>query len=272
MNKTIDQAAREMMRQDSKVGILATLDEEGYPHMTFLSSLQGLGESGMTFGSFCEGLSKKFIKKRPDAGFLVLSPDMRWLRGNARYTHTETTGAVFDEYNNKPLFRYNCYFGFHTIYFMDLMGISKMHKLPMGKIVPAAIATRMRAPFAGKSGNHALRPVGKALFGQLDGLKFLCKTPEEGGMLRIMPIIQAAPAGTDRIVFTGGPYKEDVKAVRPGDKAAVLCLNLQMQSVLVKGTMLKTGLLEIERVYNSMPIKSRYIYPMEQRPQPVTEF
>jgi hypothetical protein len=53
-----------------------------------------------------------------------------------------------------------------------------------------------------------------------------------------------------------------------------------MQSVLIKGMFTGTklrgivpaGLVEIERVYNSMPPKAQYIYPTDNRIHPVIEF
>ena len=32
------------------------------------------------------------------------------------------TGADFEWYNNIPMFRYNAYFGIHTVHYMDLVG------------------------------------------------------------------------------------------------------------------------------------------------------
>ena len=56
-------------------------------------------------------------------------------------------------------------------------------------------------------------------------------------------------------------------------------MNLEMESVLIEGKFIgiqnklgiKVGLVDIDRVYNSMPPKHGYIYPKEKL-QPVTEF
>jgi hypothetical protein len=89
-----------------------------------------------------------------------------------------------------------------------------------------------------------------------------------------MPIIQAGAAGSDRVVFSGIPYGSEL-TIPQGAKTAILCLNLQMQSVLAEGVCRKQGaihVLEIERVYNSMPPKMEYIYPRVDRPVAVTVF
>jgi len=273
MNNTISEEARALLSLDSKVALLGTIDGEGCPHLTFLSSLQNLGEDKLTFGQFCTGHSKRFLPARPDCAFLALTADMRWLRGRARYTHTAQTGPEFDMYNNKPLFRYNAYFGINTVWYLDLLGVTGVQKLPMLKIASGALLSRAAAPFAARSEKGALSLFGRALFAKPDGPKFLCYAGEEG--LAVVPVIQATHAGTDRVVFSGMPYGEDLKGLTPGAPICVMALNLEMQSVLAKGVYTgKKGahVMEIERVYNSMPPAAGYIFPRAAKPEEVTAF
>ena len=273
MNKTIGEEARALLALDSKVALLGTIDDEGGPHLTFLSSIQGLGEDGLTFGQFCVGRSKEFLPQRPDCAFLALTADMRWLRGNARYTRTARTGPEFDMYNNKPLFRYNAYFGVNTVWYLDLLGITGVKKLPLAQVASGAVLSRAAALFAAKNEKNALTGFGKALFAGMGFPKFLCYEAAEG--LAIVPVVQAVAAGTDRVVFAGRPYGEDLKGLQPGARVCVMALNLEMQSVLVKGTYAgKRGahVAEIERVYNSMPPASGYIFPKAKGPETVREF
>lgn len=277
MNNIIGEEQKKMLESDSKIGLVVTEDVEGYPHITFISSLQSLGEDQMTFGKFSEGLSKKHIAERPEIGFLALNGDMNFLRGNAVFTHTANTGEEFDNYNAKPMFRYNTYFGFNTIYYMNLENITPLEKLNMGKIVIGAILTRIAAPVHAKSKNQALTIIGKGLFAKLDGLKFLAYF-DENMKIKIIPVIQASPAGTDRIAFSLTPFGKEIKQIPAGCKAAILAVNLKMESVLVKGIyrgisgLPGVGTLEIEKVYNSMPPKNEYIYPKKERMEAVTEF
>jgi len=273
MNKTISSDAQALLALTGKVALVGTTDDDGCPHLTFLASLQGLGEDKLTFGQFCVGLSKEHLLQRPDCAFLALTADMRWLRGSAHYTHTARTGPEFDMYNNKPLFRYNAYFGVNTVWYLDLLDISGVQKLPMLKIASGALLSRACAPFAAQNVKSALSPFGKALFAGIGFPKFLCYGAAEG--LSIVPVVQAAPAGTDRVAIFGRPYGEELKTLAPGMKVCVMALNLDMQSVLVKGTYSgKKGahVVEIERVYNSMPPASGYIYPKTAGPEAVTEF
>ena len=273
MNKTITEETQAILALDSKVALLGTIDDEGGPHLTFLSSLQSLGEDKITFGQFCVGRSKVFLPQRPICAFLALTADMRWLRGAARFTHTAKTGPEFDMYNNKPLFRYNAYFGINTVWYLDLLGVTGVQKLPMPQIAAGALLSRAAAPFAAQNEKSALTRFGKALFAGIGNPKFLCCETADG--LSIVPVVQAAPAGADRVVFSGLPHGEDLKALEPGAKLCVMALNLDMQSVLAKGTYAgKKGVhtMDIERVYNSMPPASGYIYPRAPEPQAVTEF
>lgn len=271
MEKTFDQPTIEMLQNDSKIGILMTEDETGYPHLTFLSSIQARGEKGVTWGQFCVGLSKKFIKERPDTAFLALDASYQFVRGRARFTHTETTGEVFDEYNNKPLFRYNTYFGFNTIYFMDLLEQTGLNHLEMPKIVCGAVLSRLKALFVSKSEKRAMNRTAKGLFAQLDGLKFIGYFDSDGKPW-IIPIIQAGPAGTDRVAFASLPFGDEIRQIPAGAKVAVLAVNLKMQSVLIKGIYSGKGVVTIERIYNTMPPKMEYVYPRPEHIEPVYKF
>jgi hypothetical protein len=267
---TIDEASVKMMSCDSKIGVLATKDESGYPHLTFISSIQAFGDDRLTFGQFAAGLSKTFIEQRPNVGFLALSADKRYLSGTASYTHSETTGAEFDLYNNKPLFRYNSYMGFYRIFYLNLTRITRLKKLPMGMIVLGAVLSRVKALFQAKNERHALPHAAASMFAELDSLKFLSYYDAEGDAL-ILPVVQATSAGTDRVVLSGVPFGGALKKIPDGAKVSILCLNLQMESVLVKGVY-RRGILDIERVYNSMPPKMEYVYPRSETIEPVRAF
>ena len=144
MPDRISEEARKLFASDSKIALVAVKDDEGYPHVTMLSTLMAKDEKSLMFGQFCEGLSKQFIVQRPKAGFLLMSVDKELWRGRAVYTHTETTGPEFDIMNQKPLFRYNTYFGIGRVYYLDLLDISEKEALPMGAIIRSALLTRIK--------------------------------------------------------------------------------------------------------------------------------
>jgi hypothetical protein len=102
-----------------KVGLLATVSAQGLPHVTLLASLMACSPSQLCFGQFTEGMSKAHLLSNPHAGFLIMSLDKNLWRGKASYTHSMKSGKEYDYYNNVPMFRYNAYFGVHTVHYCD---------------------------------------------------------------------------------------------------------------------------------------------------------
>ncbi len=60
-------------------------------------------------------------------------------------------GQEYDFYNNIPMFRYNAYFGIHTVYYMDLVVHTGKAPLPMNKVIFAAIQTMLARSLGRKS-------------------------------------------------------------------------------------------------------------------------
>jgi len=268
---------RALMCSDSKIGLLSTIDEEGSPHITFISSIQPHGNDQLTCGQFCGGLSKKFFRERPQVGFLIFTSQMDIWRGRAGFEKTLTSGPEYEAYNKKPMFRYNSYFGFGAIHYFDLVDLTEREKLTMGKIIGGAIKTRVLQPFHAAGERGALNDLSRAMFSQIDGLKFISYIDREGYPV-LIPAIQATNAGRDRIIFSLSPYGRELAAIPDQVEAAVLFVNLKMESVLVKGRYLRGrglipyGRVEINRVYNSMPPQPGYIYPRENRHPKVVDF
>jgi hypothetical protein len=129
----------ESFKPEMKIGLLATVNEEGLPHLTLISTLQASTPTELFWGQFAEGMSKHNIKRDPKTGFLIMTLDKNLWRGKARYTRTSREGREYDILNNTPLFRYNSYFGIHTVYYMDLVEQQEKAALPMGSIVQAFV-------------------------------------------------------------------------------------------------------------------------------------
>lgn len=275
--KMISKEDRAVMCSDSKIGLLATIDDEDSPHITFISSIQPLGDDKLTAGQFCAGLSKQFFKKRHRVGFLIFSPQMEIWQGRAVYEKTLSSGPEYELYNKKPIFRYNSYFGFGAIHYFTMKDISAKEKLTMGKIIGGALKTRIIQPFHSAGARGALNDTSKAMFSQVDGLKFISYIDGEGFPV-IIPVIQAANAGRDRVIFSMNPYAKMLGLIPDKAEVAVLFVSLKMESVLIKGCyqkgggLLPYGLVEIKRVYNSMPPQPRYIYPRFNHHPKVIDF
>jgi hypothetical protein len=124
-----------------KIGLLADITPEGLPHITMLSSLKAADEKTMTWGQFTEGISFQNVRENPNIGWLIMTLDKDLWQGKGRFTHTATSGEDFDWYNEVPMFRYNAYFGIHTVYYIDLVQHSGMQPLSMPSVVMSAMKT-----------------------------------------------------------------------------------------------------------------------------------
>jgi hypothetical protein len=252
-----------------KVGILGTVNAVGLPHLTMISTLRPYAACGLAWGQFTEGLSKQHIRQNPQVGFLIMSLDKQMWRGKARFTHTARSGPEYDAFNNQPMFRYNAYFGIHTVYYMDLVECYGREPLPMGRIVSAAMQTLAARALGRKMDsppviNHWTR----ALLSKLDNLKFIGYVGADGYPL-ILPVIQAQPLDSARLIISSGAYGDELRNIPPGIPIAVFGLSLSMEDVLLRGEYggvqrvggVPCGVVEVNWVYNSMPPKPQQIYP-----------
>jgi len=277
LNIAIKENDRAKMCAESKIGLLATIDEKKSPHISFISSIQPHGNDQLIAGQFCAGLSKKFILERPETGFLIFTPEMEIWRGRAYYQSSAESGPEYDMYNQRPLFRYNSYFGIGLVHYFRLIDITAREHLTRGKIARGALKTRIMRPFLKSDKMGVLNKLSSNMFDELDGLKFIAYLDQEGYPL-LVPVIQATNAGRDRIIFSFDPFRESLQSIPNGAAVAIFFINLKMESVLVKGyyktgnRLLKYGSVEIERVYNSMPPQPQYIYPKENEHKKVTVF
>lgn len=262
-----------------KVGMLATVTPEGLPHVTLLSSLMACGPQQMCFGQFTEGTSKKHILTHPKTGFLIMSLDRSLWRGQARYTHFTKSGAEYDHYNNVPMFRYNAYFGVHTVYYLDLLSHSGKSPLPMNRIIFAAIQTMIARGLGRKRATTSvLNTWTRAFVNKIDNLKFLSYIGADGYPV-IIPAIQTQCLDAQHLLFSTSVYADELDAMPANVPMAVFSMALTMEDVLLRGTYqgvhrtggIKTGVVEIDWVYNPMPPIPGQVYPQAEI-KPVTQF
>lgn len=254
---------------EMKIGLLATLTAEGLPHVTMLSSLMACAPAQMCFGQFTEGLSKEHIQANPKTGFLIMSLDKHIWRGKATYSHCRKDGPEYDHYNNVPMFRYNAYFGVHTVHYFDLLAQTGRSALPMGRIIFAAVQTLLGRTLARKEAAPAVfNPWTRAFLDKIDNLKFLAYVGADGYPL-IIPAIQAQSLDSGRVVFSTSVYKDELGEIPLGMPLVVFSLALTMEDVLLRGTYrgirrvggVRAGVVDIDWVYNPMPPTAGQVYP-----------
>ena len=252
-----------------KIGILGTVTPEGLPHLTMISTLKASAPSQMAFGQFIEGRSKEHLQLNPRAGWLIMSLDKQVWRGNASFTHTAKHGAEYDFYNNTPLFRYNAYFGVHTVYYLDLIAHSGKAPLPMRQVVMASIQTTLgRTIGRSKAGTRVLNPWTTGFLNKLNTLKFIGYIGEDG-YPEVIPCIQAQAADEEHIQFAASVYRDEIERIPAGATLAVFGLSLDMEDVLLRGRYegirrvagVRCGSIQVDWVYNPMPPVPGQIYP-----------
>lgn len=266
-------------RPELKIGLLATITPEGLPHVTLLSSLMACGPAQLCFGQFTEGLSKKHILTNPRTGFLIMSLDRHLWRGKATYTRSAKDGPEYDFYNNVPMFRYNSYFGVHTVYYLDLVAHTGRSPLPMNRIILAALQTMLARTLGHKPGTRTvLNSWTRAFVDKIDNLKFLCYVGTDGYPL-LIPAIQTQSLDAQHVLFSTSVYPGELQAIPAGSPLAVFSMALTMEDVLLRGVYqgirrlggVQTGVVAVDWVYNPMPPVPGQVYPaLEIRP--VTEF
>ncbi|HOI05519.1 MAG TPA: pyridoxamine 5'-phosphate oxidase family protein [Deltaproteobacteria bacterium] len=264
---------------EAKVGLIATVNPEGLPHITLITALQAKTPEKLIWGQFTEGMSKKHVKSNPKTGFLIMTMDRSLWRGKALWTHEARKGEDYAMFNNKPMFRYNSYCGIHTVHYMDLVGTYGREGLPMGRIVLSLLLTKLAKSRAkGTSEGRILKPWAEGLFNRTDTIKFLSYVDTDGFPV-IVPLIQCQAPDSTRLVFSPHAYRRELDNLKPGMSAAVFGLTLDMEDVLVRGVFrgferhraAKLGVVDLTWVYNSMPPIPGQIYP-ETDLKPVVNF
>ena len=265
---------------EAKIGLIATLNPEGLPHITLITALQAKTPDKLIWGQFSEGQSKQNVQTNPKTGFLIMTLDRSLWRGKALWRSKATHGDDYEMFNNKPMFRYNAYFGIHTVHYMDLIETYGRESLPLLQIGLGTILTSA-AKSAARSVNsmgRVLKPWAEGLFNRLNSIKFICYAGEDG-YPAIIPLIQCQAAGSTRLAFSPAAYKDELAALHKGINVAIFGLTMDMEDVLVRGVFtglekrrgVTLGCVDINWVYNSMPPKPGQIYPMPEL-RPVVNF
>jgi len=149
------------------------------------------------------------------------------------------------------------------------------------RIAVGALMSAAARPLA-RLGTHprALTAWAEGLVNRMSCLKFVAWIDEDGYPV-IVPAVPGAVAGGRRIVLAATVHCDELARIPTGAPVAVLALDLNMESVLVRGLFdgwkgapslgAALGTLTIDWVYNSMPPRQGPIWPPVPL-RPVTEF
>jgi hypothetical protein len=206
-----------------------------------------------------------------------MSRERELWRGKARWTAETKSGEDYEMYNRKPMFRYNSYFGIHTVHYLDLVELSAKESLSTAGIAAGSLVTMLaRRLAADEQPETILKPWAEKHLTNLGPLKFLSYVAEDG-YPAIIPVVPCQTAGDRRLVFAPTVHRAELATIPAGATLAIFALNLQMESILVRGRFsgyqrylgLKAGTIDIDWVYNSMPPMQGQIYPPQQFRSPM---
>jgi hypothetical protein len=167
------------------------------------------------------------------------------------------------------MFRYNAYFGVHTVYYLDLVSHTGKLPLPMNKIIFAAIKTMIARTLGNKTINKSvLNSWTRAFVDKIDNLKFISYIGADGFPV-IIPVIQTQSLDTQQVLFSTSVYTDELEAIPAGVPVAVFSMALTMEDVLLRGKYIgisrlggvNVGKVEVDWVYNPMPPVPGQIYP-----------
>jgi len=259
----------EAFRPEAKIGLLATFNEDGLPHITLLTSLMARGPRELMFGQFCEGKSKLHVRHNPRTAFAVLNARRDLWQGKATWTHSATEGDDFITLNNKPMFRYNTYFGIHTVHYLDLLEVRGPVPLSIPRMVTGAALSVLAAPVARLGGRgSAMTRWATAHIGRPDTLKFLAFAGVDG-YPALVPVVPALATGSGRIVIPSAGRRQDLSSIARETPVALFAINQDTVSVLVRGHftglrhfgLVEAGAIDVDWVYNSMPPNFGQVFP-----------
>jgi len=270
----ISQADMGAFEASAKIGLVATIDPQGLPHVSLITSIQAKNPHQLMFGQFSEGRSKRHVKNDPHVGFLIMNRERDLWRGKARWTGEATSGEDYEAYNRKPMFRYNSYFGIHTVHYLDLVEFSGKESISTTGVAVGSLVAALAGRFAAiKQPETILRPWAESHVSRLGTLKFFSYLGGDG-YPAIVPVVPCQAAGSSRLVFAPTVHRSELAAIPASATVAVFALNLQMESVLIRGRFcgyrryagLRAGAIDIDWVYNSMPPMQGPIYPAPSPP------
>ncbi|MGM0451604.1 MAG: pyridoxamine 5'-phosphate oxidase family protein, partial [Thermodesulfobacteriota bacterium] len=141
--QALDENAVKAFSPAEKIGLVGTVNAEGQPHLTLITSIRAPGPKQITLGEFSKGKSKENLQQNPRAAFLVMTMDRRMWRGHARWTHLRTEGPEYQAYNDLPMFRYNAYLGIGRVHYLDLVDARGAEALPLPSIILSVLMTRL---------------------------------------------------------------------------------------------------------------------------------
>jgi len=275
--------AIEFSQPEMMLKLVGTIDERGWPHITFIVSNQVVSKTQLVWAAFTEGMSKKNVLKNPKQGILYMTSEMpfKFLQLKVDFINISKEGEDLEHFNNAKLFRYLTYYRVHTAYYNNIIASTAVRNLPLFGIIKGIFKN-----IIGKGGaktklkEKRLNVIGYKLFTAAIAVRAILYIDPSDGYPIIIPCIQLQAADHNRLVFPPSILKEDLYQIPINSKVAVFGMNFDFANQVVKGTFtgfkrfrgIKFGVIEIEEIYNSSPVVVGKIYPEIKTLPKVTDF
>lgn len=265
------------------VKLVSTIDEKGWPHLTFIVTNRAKSSKQIVWGQFLHGNSKEYIQKRPKHGYLYMSIEkpMQMLQIKANFKEIRKEGEDIDFFNTSKEMRYATVMNVWRVFYNDVISASPLQDVSIGKVLKGIILNKI-AKGAAKSNSKEVRldKFGRQIFTGAMNPKFIAFLDPHDGYPIVIPCFQLLAADYTKLVFPLTMYESQLKAIPENAKVAVYGMTMEFIAQVVKGTFLgfkkyrgvTLGSINIEEVYNGTPPLPGKIYPeLEVLPE-ITEF
>lgn len=269
----------EFTKTELMLKLIATIDPDGYPRITLITSNFAPTPEVIKWGQFSNGLSKRNVHENPKQGFFYMTkePPFRFMRAKASFEFCSDEGDDALEFNKTAMLRYNTYMHAYRTFYNKVIAAEPIQKLSVWGITKG-IFMNLWAKWNAKTGDSTkkLPLFGKQLLGSPFVPKFIAMIDPNDEYPVIIPAFQVRAVEWSHLVFPYPYFKEELLKITKNTKIAVYGLNLETMSLLVQGTFLHQiksrgisyGIVSIDKIYNGMPPKMGYIYPnLEIKPK-----
>ena len=264
--------------------LLGTIDEKGWPHLTFIASNRAKTNKRLVWAQFLHGNSKQYIQDNPKHGYLFMSINMpfKMLQMKANFTHALNKSEDLDKLNEADDMRFSTTMNYFKAFYSDIVAASQLQKIPIVKLLKSIILSKI-----GKGGikldknaEPRLDKFGRVIFKGALNPKFIAYLDPKDEYPIIVPCFQAFTHNNTKLVFSPSLFKEQLMIIPKGSKVAVFGMTMDFIAQVVKGTFIgfekhrgvNLGIINIEKVYNSAPPLPGLIYPEKAILPEITEF
>ncbi|MDR0884814.1 MAG: pyridoxamine 5'-phosphate oxidase family protein [Clostridiales Family XIII bacterium] len=260
-----------IFENEKTLDYIATVNEDGTPHITVFSSVLIHDEETLMFGEYCRGKSKDNILNNPFIGILAMTPEGTYATGTACWTKRLTSGPEHELFNNIPRLRYNATYGYEFIHFLSVQDFSTLQRTDAAAISESTLKTEAAAAEATHNQTESVVPyVGRQLFAEDDALKFIAYVDSDG-YPQLVYVPQAKLVEGNIVVLDTSLNSEELNQIPDDAPVAIMAMVPRLgASIQVEGNIQRETragadilLLNILRVYSGNTPKAGYIYPPE---------